>query len=316
MRKLILASALLGLSISAFGQSTKLTLPTSENSNAVAAPTSVLKQKDVINKKFEDDKDITDARLKADSGSLSRYSLKVSLSYSGPPVGDLGNPNQPNPDGSICACETSLGGSIGARYRFDSKSALSVGTGVNALTPFQGVKRYDVKNPFVSYDRNARVGDVQMRNGVSATYVTNQTYRDIGEYAGLGYDASFLYNIGTTGLGVGIDGSFNYYLFDRGPDMANKKELTTGRYSLGFYPQVKYNFTDKWNMYSSLALNFNNPRGTEDASVLWNRTLSSRVGMGYAFTRDIYFAPYINYYPKSFTADSTTVNFSTTFSIL
>lgn len=316
MRKLILASALIGLSINAFGQSSKLALPTSANTNDPAASSSVLKQSDVINKKFEEDKDITDARLKADSGSLSRYSLKVSLSYSGPPVGDLSNENQPNPDGSICACETSLGGSIGARYRFDSKSALSVGTGVNALTPFQGVKRYDVKNPFVSYDRNARAGDVQMRNGVSATYVTNQTYRDIGEYAGLGYDASFLYNIGTSGVGVGIDGSINYYLFDRGPDQRNKKELTTGRYSLGFYPQVKYNFSDKLNMYSSLALNFNNPRGTEDASVLWNRTLSSRVGMGYAFTRDIYFAPYINYYPKSFTADSTTVNFSTTFSIL
>ncbi|UYL09136.1 hypothetical protein B9G69_000915 [Bdellovibrio sp. SKB1291214] len=318
MRKAILASALLGLSINAFGQTSKLSLPSPVATEAESGTqTSTLKTGTVLNKKFEDDKDITDARMKADSGSLSRYSLKFSLSYSGPPVGRLSDDKQPNPDGSVCACDTSFGGSFGTRFRFDSKSALSLGTGVNMLTPFnEETRRYEAKNPYISYDRNGRVGDLQMRNGVSATYVTNQTYRDIGEYAGVGYDTSLLYNFGTSRVGVGIDASFNYYFFDRGPDQKAKKELTTGRYSLGFYPQIKYAFSDKFSTYSSLALNFNNPRGTEDNTVLWNRTLSQRLGFGYAFTRDVYFAPYFNFYPKTFSADSTTVNFATTFSIL
>ncbi|MEK2644284.1 hypothetical protein [Bdellovibrio sp. BCCA] len=268
------------------------------------------------NKKFEEDKEITDSKLKADSGSLSRYSLKFSLSYFGPPVGDLSNEMQPNPDGSVGTYETALGGSIGFRYRFDTKSALSLGTGVNAVTPIQGVKRYDVKNPFLSYDRNARLGDVQMRNSFGVTAVTNPAYRDIGEYAGLNYDNSLVYNIGASGFAVGLDSSLSYYLFERGIKPKSRKEAAAGRYSLGFYPQVKYNFTDKFNAYTSLAINFNNPRGTEDHTVLWNRTLSQRLGFGYAFSRDIYFAPYFNFYPKSFTADSTTVNLSTTFSIL
>ncbi|WP_413585301.1 hypothetical protein [Bdellovibrio sp. HCB274] len=316
MNKVVLVSALLGLSFNAFAQTSKLSLPASSTEAAPTTQSSVLKQENVINKKFQEDKDITDARLKAESGSLSRYSLKASLSYSGPPVGDMSNPNQPNPDGSICACETSLGGSLGLRYRFDSKTAMSLGTGVNALTPFQGVKRYDVRNPYLGVDRNSRVGDIQMRNGVKGVYVTNQTYRDIGEYASFGYDTSVIYNFGTSGFAAGVDASFDYYFFDRGADVKSKKEMTTGRYSLGFFPQVKYNFTDKFNMYSSLAVNFNNPRGTEDALVLWNRTLSSRLGLGYAIRRDIYFAPFLNFYPKTLTADSTTVNFATTFSIL
>lgn len=317
----LLIAALVFLASAANAQTSSTTLstttPATATTSEVAVQESTTKIGEVLkNKKFDDDKDITDSKLKADSGSLSRYSLKFSLSYFGPPVGDLSNEMQPNPDGSVGTYETALGGSIGFRYRFDAKSALSLGTGVNAVTPIQGVKRYDVKNPFLSYDRNARLGEVQMRNSFGVTAVTNPAFRDIGEYAGLNYDNSLVYNIGTSGFAVGLDTSLSYYLFERGIKENSKKEAAAGRYSLGFYPQVKYNFTDKFNTYTSLAINFNNPRGTEDHTVLWNRTLSQRLGFGYAFSRDIYFAPYFNFYPKSFTADSTTVNFSTTFSIL
>ncbi|WP_413944023.1 hypothetical protein [Bdellovibrio sp. HCB-162] len=314
----LLIAALVCVTSSAYAQTSSTTLSTTTSTTSdVATQQSTTTVGDVLkNKKFEEDKEITDSKLKADSGSLSRYSLKFSLSYFGPPVGDLSNEMQPNPDGSVGTYETALGGSIGFRYRFDAKSALSLGTGVNAVTPIQGVKRYDVKNPFLSYDRNARLGNVQMRNSFGVTAVTNPAYRDIGEYAGLNYDNSLVYNIGASGFAVGLDSSLSYYLFERGIKPKSRKEAAAGRYSLGFYPQVKYNFTDKFNAYTSLAINFNNPRGTEDHTVLWNRTLSQRLGFGYAFSRDIYFAPYFNFYPKSFTADSTTVNLSTTFSIL
>lgn len=314
----LLIAALVCVTSSAYAQTSSTTLSTTTSTTSdVATQQSTTTVGDVLkNKKFEEDKEITDSKLKADSGSLSRYSLKFSLSYFGPPVGDLSNEMQPNPDGSVGTYETALGGSIGFRYRFDAKSALSLGTGVNAVTPIQGVKRYDVKNPFLSYDRNARLGNVQMRNSFGVTTVTNPAYRDIGEYAGLNYDNSLVYNIGASGFAVGLDSSLSYYLFERGIKPKSRKEAAAGRYSLGFYPQVKYNFTDKFNAYTSLAINFNNPRGTEDHTVLWNRTLSQRLGFGYAFSRDIYFAPYFNFYPKSFTADSTTVNLSTTFSIL
>ncbi|MGE5084951.1 MAG: hypothetical protein ACM3MG_01525 [Bacillota bacterium] len=316
MHKAVLVSALVGLSVSAFAQTTTLTLPSSTTSINEPVQSSTLKTRKVINKKFEDDQEITDAKMKADSGSLSRYSVKFSLGYYGPPVGDLSNEMQPNPDGSVGTFETALSGSVGARYRIDSKSTISVGTGVSAVTPVQGVKRYDTKNPYISYDRNGHLFDVQMRNSYGMTYVTNPAYREIGEYAGFTLDNSLLYNIGTSRFAVGMDTSFGYYFFERGPNMKSKKEKSTGRYSVAFFPQVKYNFTDKFSTYTSLGLNFNNPRGEEDLSVLWNKILSQRVGFGYAFTRDIYISPYFNFYPKSFTADSTTVNLSTTFSIL
>jgi hypothetical protein len=304
----------------AFAQTSKVSIvPNPSTTTAISAeenPTneSTIKMGNVLgNKKFEDDKDITDSKLKADSGSLSRYSLKFAFSYYGPPIGDLSNEKQPNPDGSIGNTDTAVGGSMSFRYRLDSKSAISAGTGINVLTPMQGSKRTDIKQPFASYDRNSRIGDFQVRNSYGAAVVTQPEYLDVGEYGGLSYDNSFVYNFGTSGFAAGIDSSFNYYLFNRGWEKADRNAQ---QYTLGFYPQVKYNITDKTNVYSSLALGFQNFRSNEDRYSLMNKTLSARLGMGMAFTRDIYFAPYLNFYPKDLKTESTTISFATVFSIL
>lgn len=313
----LLIAALVFLASAANAQTSSTTLSTTTPATAtsdVAVQESTTKIGEVLkNKKFEDDKDITDSKLKADSGSLSRYSLKFSLSYFGPPIGDLSNEKQPNPDGSIGNNDTALSGSISGRYRIDSKSAVSMGTGISSLTPFHGSKRTDVKTPFLNYDRNARLGDVQMRNSYGVSVTTVKEYLDVGQYGTLSYDNSLIYNLGTSGFAVGLDSSISAFLYNRDYE---KKDRTAGRYYVGFYPQVKYNVTSKFNMYTSLALGFTNPRALDDQWAMLNRTMTGRLGAGYAFTRDIYFSTYLNYYPKDARTESTTVSFSTVFSIL
>ncbi|KYG67254.1 hypothetical protein AZI86_09625 [Bdellovibrio bacteriovorus] len=311
---IVLAVTAAGMSVYAQSSSTTVTqISPTEAQGATAIQESTLKMNDVIkNEKFEEDKDITDTRLKADSGSLSRYSLKFSLSYFGPPVGDLSNENQPNPNGSIGPNETSVGGSISGRYRLDSKTAISMGTGISMLTPFHGVKRTDVKTPFISYDRSARVWDAQMRNSFGASVTTVPNYRDVGQVGTLSYDNNLVYNFGSSGFAAGVDSSLSYFLYERDYEKADKK---ASRYFVGFYPQVKYNFTDKLNVYTSVALNFMNPRW-EAEPVLLNQILSGRLGMGYGYSRDIYIAPYLNFYPENLRGDNTTFSVSTIFSIL
>jgi hypothetical protein len=318
IKRLILASTF--ASVAAYAQTSKVSIvPNPSTTTAISAeenPTneSTIKMGNVLgNKKFEDDKDITDSKLKADSGSLSRYSLKFNFSYYGPPIGDLSNEKQPNPDGSIGNNDTAIGGSMSFRYRLDTKSAISAGTGINVLTPMQGSKRTDLKQPFMNYDRNSRVGEFQLRNSYGVAIVTQPEYQKVGEYAGLSYDNSFVYNFGASGFAAGIDSGFNYYLFNRGYETADR---TAEQYTLGFYPQVKYNITDKMNVYTSLALGFRNLRSSDEEFQLLNKTLSGRLGMGVAFTRDIYFAPYLNFYPKDLKTESTTISFATVFSIL
>ncbi len=275
---------------------------------------STLKLKKLIqNKKFEDDKEITDTKLRADSGSRSKYSLKFALSYAGPPVGDLGARTQPNPDGTVGVFETSLGGSISGRYRLDSQSAVSVGTGITALTPFHGTERLDVKNPFISYDLNDRMGGVQMRHSFGYAVTTVPNYRSVGQYGSAKYDHSMVHNFGASGWAVGLDTGLDLFFFER--DYQPKDRKST-RYHLGFYPQVKYNFSDKVNIYSSLAMNYWNPRSEASEGILRNKKIGQRVGMGIGFTRDIYFAPYLNFYPDNPRWDTTTLSVATVFSLL
>jgi hypothetical protein len=112
---------------------------------------------------------------------------------------------------------------------------------------------------------------------------------------------------------MGVDSGANLFIYERG---YGKKDGKASRYLLGIYPQLKYNFSDKVNVYTSLAISLWNPRSIEDEMALHNKTLSGRLGMGMAYSRDIYFAPYLNFYPENPKADTTTISFSTIFSIL
>lgn len=273
-----------------------------------------IKAKDLLqNKKFEDKSGITDSKLLAEGGSLSKYSLKFNFSYFGPPIGDLSNKNQPNPDGTVGVYEVSMGGSISGRYRIDSKTTISAGGGLSAITPFHGVKRVDFKNPFISYDKSHRVGNFQFRHspGVSATTVP--IYRDVGQFGSLSYDGSLLYNIGSSAVAVGLDSSLNAFLYERDYENSDGR---TARYHISVYPVIKYNFSDRLNLYTSGSLNWYNPRYHDDQWAMHNKLFSARTGLGYSVTRDIYFAPYLNYYPQDLKTANTTLSFSTIFSIL
>lgn len=293
-------------------QTSSVSLPTSSSHSETTSTnsTSLLR---VIDPKFEENNEITDAKIKADAGSLSKYSLKFNLSYYGPTFGDLGAKDQPNPDGSIGTYETSIGGSLGGRYRIDKRTTISVGSGIKLIHPFHGMDRTDLNNPYISYDMTNKFSGIQMRNSIGASYITIPNYKNVGEYAGLNYDASFSYDLGMSRFAIGLDTSIGYYLYNR--DYI-KKDGKANRSSVSFYPTLKYNFSDKLNVNTSTNISFWNPRSRSNETVLLNKTVSQRLGVGYAYTRDIYVAPYINFYPDRFSDDATTLNISTSFSLL
>ena len=302
MKGLILFFALIGAHANAQQTST-----TTTNS-------STLKMNEAVgNKKFAEDREITDSKIKAEGGSLSQYSVKFNLSYYGPPIGDIENSMQPNPDGSIGNRSTALSGSISGRYRLNNKSTLGLGTGLKVLAPFHGAEQTDVNNPYLNYDRNDRSGNLQMRNSFGVSAITTPDYRGVGQYGTLSYDSSFVYNLGYSGFAVGIDFGPSVFLYERDYQASDKK---ASRYFIGAFPQVKYNMTDKLNMYTSLAFTYQNLRSVDNEFALQNQTLSGRLGLGYAVTKTIYFAPYLNFYPDDLKTESTTFSFATIFSVL
>lgn len=264
-------------------------------------------------KTYQADPNVTDTKLKAENGSLSQWSAKFNLTYYGPRVGDIEDPQQPNPDGTVGNHATAIGGSIAARYRLDSDTALSFGTGVNSVTPFHQIKRFDVTTPYLSYDKVFRIGGWQTRQSIGVSDTTTPEYRDVGEIAGVSYAFSWFHSLGSSRWSGGLESSFGYFFYNRGYERTDK---LAQQYNWGLYPTLKYRATDKFGLYTSYTLSWWNPRMLNNAFAMWNSTPSERLGVEYAFTRDIYFSPYLNFYPMSFNWNSTTLNFYTVFSLL
>jgi len=294
--------------------------------------------KDVLsNKKFEDNKVLTDPSLRANDGNLYRYSFKASLAYSGPTLGDTSAQNQPNPDNSVGNFAQKITGNLTLNYRFDSTSSLSAGAGAimnypfagdaraNELSQEKGNARYQINNPFLMYNIASRWDSLQMRNSFEIIDSTQQIYTKLGEYGGLNYYNALVYGLGQSRFALSWETSFYYWLFNRDYNPAptskggDASKFTIQQYTLGFTPGVKYNFTDSLNVYTNLGLGWQNPRNdTHNMMALQPRSPSMALGVGYACQRDIYIAPYITTYP--FSSDEglneTTINLTTTFSIL
>lgn len=276
------------------------------------------------NKKFREDGRITDIELKAQAGSLSRYSLKFDLAYSGPPVDNLSDPQMPNPDNRPRPNRTSLGGFMGLRYRMSSSEALNLSTGFRWFTPYHQVagehvqkrstdKDYEIANPQVSYDKTYAVGVTQMRSSVKGTFITSDYYRDQAENSALGLSQGVKWTIGQSRVILGNVFDFDYYFFDREFRRGDAANISTYNFSL--IPSIEYKLLDNLNLRASCAWSFSQLRRADNDWDWESLQPSARAGLGWAITRDIYFSPYLSFFTMNPAIRTTSASFSTVFSI-
>lgn len=281
----------------------------------ITAPSSkVLK-----NKGFEETQTLTDAKLRADAGSLSMWSAKASLAYFGPTLGDFSAPDQPNPDGSVGSYSQAIKGSISVRYRTSAERAFSAGTGVSFNHPFHGMDRVDANNPFLTYDFANRFGDLQMRTSPGVTVSTVPNYTAVGQLGGLMLDNSMVYSIGRSGLALSFDTNVSYWIFSRSYRPGSTKAGGDGlasQYSVSWYPGLKYSISDRFNVNTSAGFMLYHPRQLADDLAMWNRSVTLRLGLGYAVTRDFYVAPYLQGFTNNLSPEMTTLNVAGVFSVL
>lgn len=304
MNRFIIAAIFLAAS-SAFAQTSQTAVSSQTVNESVLTDS-------LRNKTFQDNSDITDAKLKADGGSLSRYSLKFNLSYTGPTLADMSEKDQPNPDGSIGSFQTAIGGSMGLRYRINSKSTVGLSTGLKAIHPFHGMERFDVSNPSLTYDYSTRVWDMQMKNSPGFVLRTVPEFKNVGQYGMLLDNHSIVYDLGASGFAVGVDMAVGYFMYER---EYIKKDGKAARYSFEFNPNVKYNFSDKLSVVTSSNISLWNPRGRSDQYALLNKSVNQRLGLGWAINRDTYLNPYFTFYPQHLAWSGVTMNVNTIFSV-
>ncbi len=250
------------------------------------------------------DSEITNAKMRAESGSKSKHSLSMGVGYSGGSVKDAFSKTRPNISAnSTVEAKTSAAGDLNYRYRMTPSDSLTAGFGLKWVTPtFEGQK-IEASNPGVGYSKTFKAGAVQ--NSFSAG-LTAITASELIESSKMAYSADVghtgIMEIGRSGWQLGLSGAVSYYNYTQ--NLGGQTE-----YELGLYPFIEYAFNDKYNFRSVY-------RGNSYGSVRENNMTfeqfepTQSLGVGIAATRDIFLYPNIQWVWRDVTAEKTNVAMS------
>lgn len=275
------------------------------------------------------DLEITNAKLRAESGSKSEWSIKADINYNGGNLETPFGPVRPNYAGiSSQDNSTSIAGTVAVAYRLTMHDSLRGGTGILILTPFQdttealensnGQRKTDVANPYLEYSRSMKIEGIQNIFDTSYTQITQSAYNN-AHYVGT-YDINHtaLYKIGNTEWEVGGNIDFNYTFFNNdknADDTLNNPEGGRSDYSIGLYPYVEYAFNDRYSLRTVFRfLTFDHYRNDAPSTFL-RELYTQSLGFGIAVTRDVYLYPNIQFAPEHLSPERTNVGLNTTINI-
>jgi hypothetical protein len=261
------------------------------------------------------DEEIVNARMRANSGSRSKISMSTSMAYNGGSIEDPLSENRPNLDGDPAVeTDTDLNGSISARYRFSDKVSATFGAGVGVLKPLHGAEELNIDNPGVGLSRYYKLGAFQASTSASLTAGTSEAWKDVNNTSRLGFSQNMMAQIGDSNFTAGASLAFTKRFYS--------DDLDRYDYTLGFYPQLEYEITDK--LVARTVFGYFNYYSMRDSSTFDMSSFKSpsgedfmyqSVGLGIVATRDIYLYPNIQFLPNDFGLDKTNVAISATINL-
>ncbi len=278
----------------------------------------------------EADQVITNKKLRAETGSLSKWSVSTSLAYSGGSLEKPGAAVRPNiRNGLGTPALANIAGGVGIKYRTSALTSLKLGVGVKMTTPFQEkaetnsariqkeFKRNDdkieVDNPSLGFTQLAKLGTVQSVSMLTGTMYTSQFTRDLGYVADLTAQQIFIKEVGTSGVSLGLLLGASMGTFDKN---SNADKMNQGDYSLGAYPFLEYVINDRFNLRTiSGVWTYEHNRADANFWRLNKNPIYQSVGLGISITRDIYLYPNIQFLPENIRSDLTNVALSTNINV-
>lgn len=273
------------------------------------------------------DQEITNARMRAESGSKSKFSLSSFIAYTGGPLDKPLSENRPNLAGTpetqtITSADIGLDG----RYRWTKNDSLTLGISAGLYTPFQGdvdgsENQLNIFDPVVGYSRVGKVGVFQTTFSVSADAGTSQESRNVDKLSNVGASYNALYTF-QNGLTLGSSVAVSRYFYDSDPGAVNKAETarpgfyggdTRTEWTAAIYPYAEYAFNDMLSARTVFGyFNWKHLYGDDDRYRLLQTFVYQSVGVGISVTRDIYLYPNIQFVPDNIRDDFTNVALSAT----
>ena len=285
----------------------------------------------------EEDADqiITNKKLRADTGSKSKWSVKTAINYSGSTLEKPFDKSRPNiTKGTTNSDFATLGGTIAVKRNINARNSLSFGGGVRWLTPMEAkaptsgnkqLDKMDIYDPSVTYQRIGKIGNVQSVTAINPQFITRSDKRSVGFQSVTDFTQIFAYELKS---GVTIGGLFvlSGRTFDKSKNDIYSVNSTTGKvtllgdvrgdYLVGAYPFLEYQINDRYGLRTISGVYVYEHSNMEPRALTFSKNvIYQSVGLGISITRDIYLYPNIQFIPEDIRADRTNVALNTSINL-
>jgi hypothetical protein len=267
----------------------------------------------------EADQTITNRRLRASEGSLSKWSISTFWNYSGGSLADPTDPERPNiVNGGNVQTLQALSGEVGVKYRLTKLDSLTFSTGLFMTTPFHSTiddnsplkdsfdknsQKLNVQDPFLKYSHLDKILGIQSISTVQGKFITNNQLGDTLRFRSeLLLSQNFMKDVGQTGFSYGA--AFMGYFYDF-RDSVNRDGLTERL--LGIYPQAEYVINDTFNLRTVFGWQVYEQVRGQPSDTYTKRKVYQSVGLGVSVTRDLFFYPNIQFIPSNLRDDVTNI---------
>jgi len=286
----------------------------------------------------EADQVITNKKLRAETGSLSKWSISTTFDYFGGTIEKPGDAVRPDLTASgDQPTLASMYGSVGVKYRTSKLTSLTLGIGLSMVTPFnestksddEGINSYfkssddklQASNPSLSFSVLNKIGGVQSVTQIVNSWYTEDFFRDRGNLTSLDFSQTFAYDIGASGLSIGMTFLGGYGFFDKPKNArlkGGKESIGTLRsnYNIGAYPFVEYVINDTFNIRTtSNVWAYRHVDAETNAWTFKKTPIYQSIGVGISVARDVYLYPNVQFLPENIRSDMTNVAVSSNFNI-
>jgi hypothetical protein len=289
---------------------------------------SSVKIEDAANKKNKVDgnidEEITNAKLRAESGSKSKFSLSSSMAYTGGSISRPFGKDRPNIVGTVGE-QTRTSGDLGldARYRWSKASSVTVGTSFGIMTPLHGdtdknESQLNMFDPNVAYNIVGKFGEIQTNAAVAYYHGTSQE-SDLIDRDGRLYATITPLRVFQNGLTLGLAADATYYMYGSKPGQnAEGASSSYGgdartSWDVALYPFMEYAINDKFSARTVFGyFNWRHVYGDDNKYRLLQKYVYQSIGIGYSVSRDVYLYPNVQFAPDNVRSDFTNVAISAT----
>ncbi len=310
---LILASVL-AMSTTAFAEETTLQSPETTTKLENVTPNMPAKKAG----EADVDEVITNRKLRAETGSKSKYSFSAALSYNGGTVKSPGSDTRPNISSTaFTPVRPALAGNIGAKYKLSALQSLSADVGVRIYRPFHSDpkqnfrERTTVSDPSLTYQVVYKAAGIQNVSSVGVGYTTDSAYRDVGQIATASLSQTAIYDFGGSIWSIGLAGEIGYTAFDKGVDALDSSGEKVGPqqsdYQVALYPFAEVTISEKLNLRTVFRPWIFEHNRMAKLGEIARAPYTQSVGLGISVSRDIFLYPNVQFQPFAMSADKTNV---------